>query len=62
MVKDTRASTSTDRLRRLNEPQPVMVETTADGDPVSVLWRGRLPGRHVVEVDQRMPRRTAVAA
>jgi hypothetical protein len=42
MVEDPRTPAGAGRLRRLNEPRPVVVETTANNEPAAVLWQGRL--------------------
>lgn len=40
MVADSRAAAGADRLRPLNEPRPVAVETDAAGAPRTIVERG----------------------
>ena len=48
MVSTARAPLRTDRLRAVNEPQPVTVDVNADGSPAAV---GRLGGSAVGKIE-----------
>lgn len=41
MVENPRATDGARRLRRLNEPRPLVVETNEEGEPAAVFWQGR---------------------
>ncbi len=40
MVPNSRTTTGTGGLRRLNEPQPAAVEADTQGEPAAMLWQG----------------------
>ncbi|MFQ5380112.1 MAG: DUF6504 family protein [Dehalococcoidia bacterium] len=41
MVEDSRKTAGARSLRPLNQPLPVSVEASPEGEPRTVLWRGR---------------------